>query len=518
MYPSILLKKLYIISRRETSVYTSLRFNQVYEYLRGYQCLRTTIFLIVLIAICTPMSTLHAQKLSQSQLNEEVKRLRIQVEEQPNNTQVQSKLAIRLVKLRRYRESIPLLQTLAIKTNGKTKYKAIYLLGFAQRQLKRYPAALSAYQSYIKELESKGKDATKGYLGLAKTLELQGDPQGAIEAYQIFIDKGKDTQKTALLKAARVAIQRLNTSQVTQIKTTKTEESTELMNTDQGDARKSQIKEQTRIATASNTSSPTHMIKQGEDQLRKDLVVRQPPISVKHQDGSPVKSHENTQSVLLSGQPSWEGLGDRSRSVGDERFASGDYRGAWVAYYEAWGRSPESFDLLYQSAVCAYLSNQYVQSLQLAEEGVLRENSEYSRFFEGLAILSVLRIPKNQPHMSRLELALREGRFNDVIDSIRHLKEFKLTAQDKLRLMVAEGQALIALGRFTEGLKMLNQAEKRQPTPLLSIQVAQAAIASRKPNVAKAAYQRARKILLSEDFGERSPLISLIDHSLSTLK
>ena len=69
------------------------------------------------------MSTLHAQKLSQSQLNEEVKRLRIQVEEQPNNTQIQSKLAIRLVKLRRYRESIPLLQKLAIKTNGKTKYK-----------------------------------------------------------------------------------------------------------------------------------------------------------------------------------------------------------------------------------------------------------------------------------------------------------------------------------------------------------------------------------------------------------
>ena len=388
--------------------------------------------------------------------------LRLELEKTPNDTGLLLKLSQTLLQLGSYQEALThLRQVVSLSPNLP---KARYLTAFTLRRLKRYREAIEEYEAFLDHAE--GTDRLSGVFGLAKTLDLVGDPKGAIELYQTFLDEEKRPSQQRWIKEATESLLRLRSSEVA------------LIDTD---------------------------INEGEEPSEKK--------------GELVSSQSNSMAasdLLVSADQSFAA---RDYAEAFKRYKELSER-----------KLPQHTHLkmIYSAAVSAYLSGSFEEAKYLAEQGLLIDIEAPQ--LRGLAVLSHIQAKRqgssnNKDFSSilpKLRLALREGRFQDALRGVdaylfnqttsvesgeglalnskaeskiktqqikpTHSATKQATEIDPIALHL-RGRALLGLERYQEAYRVLKLATRGLNYPHLNLDLAQAALGMNKPKHAAEHYR-----------------------------
>ena len=185
----------------------------------------------------SPRAKSGKRRLSRKRAEARVVELRLALEKSPRDQVILLELSQTLLKLGDYQEALTHLRTV-VSISPKFA-KARYLTAFTLRRLKRYRDAIEEYEAFLELAE--GESRLSGIFGLAKTLDLVGDPKGAIELYQEFLDREKRPSQRRWVKEATESIARLRASEVALIDTdvNEREESLDKENTSQSESNSS---------------------------------------------------------------------------------------------------------------------------------------------------------------------------------------------------------------------------------------------------------------------------------------
>ena len=366
--------------------------------------------------------------------------LKLELEKSPDDASIKLKLSKTLLKLGRFQAAL----TYLADTSGEVQSgPKLYLRAFTLRKLKRYREAITTYELFLSS--AKASDRASGVLGLAKTLELVGDPQGAIEQYQLYLDLEKRPSKRKTLDEVRAKLTRLKASDVVLID-----------GKDQEDEDEAAEKEP-RVPTQSEVKKP------------------KAPSSTSQTTSRP------QQSISVALQQA------------DQFFADKKYQQAAEAYEQLSQREvprPLKLQLTYFAAVCSYLDLDFERAQRLAEQGLStevtdQESAKRQDQFTAIAVLSFIRAREDQSSrhdlkstLRQVRLALKEGRFHDCLSLIeiygahQEQKDSEKSVSAEPLLLHAQGRALLGLGRHLEAYQALTQAERGFTHPHLTLDLA----------------------------------------------
>ena len=356
----------------------------------------------------SPLPGLRGQRLLAA--GESLEQLQRRLEERPNDEALYLRIARIQYRQRAYQDAaITLEQLLTRRPESK---KGRYRLALTLRKLQRYQEAVELYRALIRE----EPDAPNSYYGLGVSLEQSGDPTGAIEAFEEYIERENRPGEERWIQRAREQIERLRA---------------------------------------------TRVLRPEQDEAR--------------QDGE----EEREVSADLT-------VNDPKRARADQLFAAGDYQEALATYQELLRAHPEASELLYRAGTAAALAGERERALDYALRFLHRNpRSDAGRL---LATLSYAQRPRPDAlSVDTLRLALREGRFSDTL---RLAEELEAANPGRARIAQIRGRALLALGRPAEAMESFEEALGRGATPELYLDLAEAALLSRRPRAAQGALQR----------------------------
>jgi len=435
---------------------------------------------------------------------EQVGELRLTLERSPSDHKTRFLLTKILIKLKRLEEALTTVEPLTSLSSPpealeltSTFYQA-YLL----RELKRYDEALRAYKVVVDQSQSPNL-AHDALFGLAKALELKGDPTGASEAYQAYIKRESRPKKAKWVESAKRSVRRLSAA-VAPI-----EKSAHELESEEGAASAAERGERAmglKSVTAQTTSA------------RPASQERAQPAS-KEPQGAAASVNPDAERDPKASQGASPAQSSASIAQADQLFATGKYKEA-AEQYRALSRGnlpggDTKANLLHRASVSAFLAQEYRDAQIDAEEGLASapQSEALRRTLKGLAVMSVLKAPAHKATRSDARLALREGRFEDALRLVAALEAVEGADADLERY---KGKALIGLGRDKEGLKSLQSAERSGQHPHLSLELGQAAERAGEPKLAVKAY---RAVLrgLSPQQKAHAELASLASEGLARL-
>jgi tetratricopeptide (TPR) repeat protein len=354
--------------------------------------------------------------------------LKLALEKSPTQQSLLIKLSQSLLKLGRYPEALTHLRTVIERAPNYSDGR--YLLAFTLRKLKRYREAITEYETFLGQVE--GEKRLSGVFGLAKTLDLIGDPRGAFEQYQEFIDLEKRPSQKRWVDEAKASLRRIQASDVV------------LIDTDtENDAPK--VTEYKQIKQAKSKKSLSAVLQEADhffadrdykkaSELYEELSLRELPVSI-------------------------------------------------------------TLQTTYASAVSAYLLGQFHRAQLLAERGLLLDDSsEMLKGLAVLShiqhkVTSNQSTQSTQAILSEVRIALKEGRLRDCLQMIEsHLQNQKKSESINPLLLHAKGRALLGLDRNTEAYQVLKLASQGLKYPYLSLDLALAAHRLNKPKIANKHY------------------------------
>lgn len=388
--------------------------------------------------------------------------LRLQLEKTPSDQKLLQSLSRYLLRLGQYQEALTHLRTL-VELSPKSS-KSLYLLAFTLRKLKRYREAIEGYEVFLNL--SSGEDRLSGVFGLAKTLDLVGDPKGAIELYQEYIEQEKRPSKERWISEAKGSLSRLRASEVVLIDTDTDEDN---------------------VQTDSLSETPT--------------IVRQ-----------------STLSQLLA---------EADQHFAERRYAKAEKIYAELASRET--PASMKIQLCYYAAVSAYLVGHFFEAQTFAERGLMiDEKSAMLRGMAVLSHLQHKR-SRDAKRLSlktllpQVRLSLKEGRFHDCLRSIDQYLESSTKdkgesppALDPL-LMHAKGRALLGLERYGEAYQALSLASEGLNYPHIHLDLAVTASAMHQSQRALKHYQKLRDLTRPQEGQASSHLFRQAERAIEAL-
>lgn len=417
-----------------------------------------------------------------AQLQKKVVDLKLVLEKTPDDLETILNLSRALLQLGRYQTALTYLTQ--ADQSGEASTRRQFLLAFTLRKLKRYPEAVTAYEELL--ASANDEELLGGILGLAKTLELMGDPQGAIEQYQRYLSLEKRPSKRKSIEEAKDKVRRLSASEVVLID-----------------------------EEADDTSSETSSQLQPSGVTSKTKGVSSAP-----------EETEETEKTRAQGAQQAQAPQQLSAALerADQLFAKENYEGALVIYQQLTERQlPETLKVqfYYFAAVSAYLATKFKDAQQLAERGLLLKNAPSPKL-EALAVLSFIRLKESETTtldfkstLRRIRLQLKEGRFNDCLREIDKYQSQLLSESQQKKIEIdplvfhAQGRAFLGLGRHEEAYSVLLKAREGFSHPHLVLDLALTAQKLGRPKEAQKHLAELQQLTRPLEGQEPSPIHQL---------
>lgn len=430
----------------------------------------------LLCAISFSVLSVHAKK---SSINQQITDLKLSLEHDGSNVSILLKLSRVLLRAKRYTEALTYLKRIEAlpQVDKKSQAKVTYFLAFTYRQTQQYPQAVDAYRLFIKQVGSK-LNANDAYFGLGKTYELMGDTTAAIEAFETFVSLEKRESEKKWVVLAQKSIKRLK-AQVVSINP-KNDDEVLVLDVDDEESNTSKTG-----SMRDNQSDPKNIQKakivKKNASLTNTSSIKTTSKEVKKSSTSSSLTTANTPSTILS------------LNEADQAFAQGKYEIAHTAYtalipslIQQKASRIEIQQIQYQSAVSAFLAQDYIQALDECEQAL---GLGQHPMLESLATLSYA-FKKDRPGTwDDIQLALREARFTHAIDLITMIDATTLTIKQRAVLNRAQGKAYMGLHRFEDAYTAFKQSGTQFSHVLLDLELAQAAEALQNYKAAKDHYR-----------------------------
>lgn len=442
----------------------------------SFWLLRQTLFGLLMALLVFPWKSDAKGTSKESQISE----LRLQLERSPMDHKIRLALVKNLLSDQRYEEALTVIKPLCSLSDPAQpiELQSFYYQGTIFARLKQYDQASTSFQTILsntKLLELR----SVALFGLAQVTEKKGDPVGASEFYQQYLELEKRPKKAKQIEKAKQAIRRLSSAVVpieqSGMEIDRDEMSTALATTSGSSNQPQDGQNEAQQGTQKRlNTSGSNAIQNVENQQPKASQVEQTSTQKENQDGlkpaHPILENQ-TKSTDSSTPPI---------PVADQHFASARYLEA-AEIYRAHSKMTlpnQNQDvrivLLHQASVSAFLAGQYRDAQVDAEEALAipSQNLELIDTLKGVAVMSALMAPSQTISKTDARLALREGRFEDALRLIRHMMNSEGKNADLSRY---EGKALMALGQAKEALKSFKYAQQRGTNPYLNLELAQAA-------------------------------------------
>jgi tetratricopeptide (TPR) repeat protein len=430
----------------------------------------------LLCAISFSVLSVHAKK---SSVEQQITDLKLSLEHDGNNVSILLKLSRALLRVKRYTEALTYLKRIEAlpQVDKKSQAKVTYFLAFTYRQTQQYPQAIDAYRLFIKQVEAK-LNVNDAYFGLGKTYELMGDTTAAIEAFETFVSLEKRESEKKWVALAQKSIKRLkaqvvsinpkNDDEVLVLDVDDEESSTSTTSPIQEDQSGIKDTKKTKMTNKSSTPTNTSSTKMTSKEVKKAT-------------SSSSLTKTNKHPTILS------------LNEADQAFAQGKYQMAHTAYtalipslIQQKASMIEIQQIQYQSAVSAFLAQNYIQALNECEQALILGQHP---MLESLATLSYA-FKKDRPGTwDDIQLALREARFTHAIDLITMIDVKTLTIKQRAVLNRAQGKAYMGLHRFEDAYTAFKQSGTQFSHVLLDLELAQAAEALQNYKAAKDHYR-----------------------------
>ena len=139
---------------------------------------------------------------------ESLEQLQRRLEERPNDETLYLRIARIQYRRRAYQDAAVTLEQLLARRP--TSVKGRYRLALTLRKLQRYQEAIELYRALIREDPA----APNSYYGLGVSLEQSGDPTGAIEAFEKYVERENRPGEERWIQRARDQIERLRATRV----------------------------------------------------------------------------------------------------------------------------------------------------------------------------------------------------------------------------------------------------------------------------------------------------------------
>ena len=430
-------------------------------------------------------------KRTRASYEEEASALQLTLERSPSDHKARLRLTKILLTMKRYEEALTTIKPLSVLSEPpqELELQSLYYRAFIERQLKRYDQSVKSFQAVINTGSNVGLKCD-ALFGLAKALELKGDPTGSAETYKEFISLEKRPRKAKWVEAAKRNVTRLSGAVVPIERGGADLEGEDKEATPPVQQR--QTKAGVTKAGVTKTAPPALDPKEGRAQSTRPKRTSKAPTS----DQRTASSSRSTEEVGAKPR-----AGDVSISQADQRFAKGDYRAAAELYRTlSQGNLPGGdvrANLLHRASVSAFLGGQYRDAQIDAEEALSAQpqGEPLKRTLKGLAVMSALMAPPLKVARSDVRLALREGRFEDALRLTRQLRAKEGTSPDLSRY---EGRSLMGLGKYQGAMSALQRASRAGGHPHLSLELAMAAERAGDVKVATRAYREVLQSLKAE--------------------
>ncbi len=381
--------------------------------------------------------------------------LKLALESSPNDLELLNTLAKLYIKLGDYPNALTHLKT-SFGLNEKNE-DISYLIAFTLRKLKRYTEAVETYRRFLTLAEDPKR--LSGVFGLAKTLDLMGDPKGAYELYQEFVDQEARPSQKRWVEEAKSSMRRIQASEVV------------LVDTD------------------TDEDTPT----------------------VQAQDAQKTKLATESLSTVL-------GKADQAFAQQQYKQAAELY----LALSQRELPKPIQVKVIYSAAVCHYLLAQYKESKALAEQALAIDSLSPSlKGLAVLAHIqykeSKQKTINEAENLAQVRLAIKEGRLNNALAQIN---EYLAQAKQAISpiFLHAKGQVLLRMGKYSAAYQALKQAQKGLDYPHLHLDLARTARALRQHQKAEKHYNDLLNILNRSKISANSYLASVVSNELQALK
>ena len=380
--------------------------------------------------------------------------IKLRLESSPNDQKLLATLAKLYIKLGDYPNALTHLKT-NLELNDQNE-DIHYLTAFTLRKLKRYQDAVVYYQKFLKIAQDPKR--LSGVFGLAKTLDLMGDPKGAYELYQEFADQESRPNQKRWVEEAKSSMRRLQASEVV------------LVDTD------------------TNEDKPT----------------------VQEQEVKSIKTIKESLSAVLARADQFfvkQQYQDASRLYLEisERALPKNIR----------------LKVIYSAAVCNYLLANFKDAKALAEKALAIDNHSPSlKGLAVLSHIqyreSQERKLNDRQALAQIRLAMKEGRLHNALAQINtHLKQSKESISPSF--LHAKGQVHLRLGNYSAAYQALKQASKGLNYPHLHLDLARTANALSQTKRAREHYNDLIKLLNKSELSAQSQLSRRVSQELKAL-
>ena len=380
--------------------------------------------------------------------------LKLALESTPNDLKALLSLSKLYIKLADYTSALTHLK-LSIDLDPKNE-DIHYLAAFTLRKLKRYQDAVMSYQSFL-DL-AKGSKRLSGLFGLAKTLDLMGDPKGAYELYKDFAEQETRLSQNRWVEEAKTSMRRIKASEVVLVDTD-TNEDTPI------------VKEQ-EIETKINIKESLSLVLARAD----DLFVKQ--------------------DYQAAGRL-YEDLSRRELPKNNR------------------------VKVIYSAAVCKYLQAQFQESKALAEQALtIDSQSPALKGLAVLSHIQnrekQSKGPDQAQTLAQVRLAMKEGRLRNALAQINAFLD-QAKGSIPAILLHAKGQVLFRLGEYSSAYQTLRQAGQGLNYPHLHLDLARTATALNQRKRAKKHYNDLIALLKRSDLSAHSQLAQKASKELEAL-
>ena len=380
--------------------------------------------------------------------------LKLTLENTPNNLKTLLSLSKLYIKIGDYPSA---LTHLKISLSLAPKSEDIhYLTAFTLRKLKRYQDAVVRYQSFLNLAKSPKR--LSGLFGLAKTLDLMGDPKGAYELYKEFTERETRPNQKRWVEEAKVSMRRIKASEVV------------LVDTD--------------------TDEDTPIVKEQEIK-KKNIIKESLSVVLTKADGFFVK-----QDYQAAGRY-YEELSRRELPKNTR------------------------VKVIYSAAVCKYLQAKFQESKALAEQALaIDSESPTLKGLAVLSHIqnreSQTKTPNQAQTLAQVRLAMKEGRLHNALAQIEtYLDQAK--GSISAILLHAKGQVLLRLGDYSSAYQTLRQAGQGLNYPHLHLDLARTATALNQRKRAKKHYNDLMTLLKRSHLSAHSQLAQKASKELEAL-
>lgn len=394
--------------------------------------------------------------------------LKLDLEKKPNDPSLLMKLAQALIKLGEYQHAQTHLQNL-VNHHPKDE-DAHYMLAFTYRKLKQFKEAVAEYNLFLNL--AKGSKRLSGVFGLAKTLDLTGDPKGAARLYQEFVDQETRPSQQRWVEEAKSSLLRLKASEVVLIDTDVEED------------------------------SPTSSEVVPNETLGSNKTLSE---SLAHAD-------------LLFAQGEYQRSGQIYQELGQREIPNEIKK-----------------QVLYSAAVSEYLAQHYKKAKQLSEHTLLLTDPQKANLLKGLAILSHVQQKEAEAQkqsstlseddlLVQVKLALKEGRFHNTLNMIDDHIKAQRSPKDKKPFIIsplllhAKSRAHIGLSQYAEAYQALQLAAKGLKSVQILTDLATTAQKLKQNKKAIQYYQSLKLELSSSKYQQDSKFARQVDAQLKLLQ